>query len=134
MPQNRETGARADKYGRETSQFIAKKIGAKAISSNSNAFAYQGRRVTIRYAHLRTHDVGVPYRMLDRIDSVIAAFEDKTGEYDLYEMSPASTRGRSQRHFWCFRLQRSRGLVRQLLLKKPAEHVVSRGHASCGGT
>jgi hypothetical protein len=93
MPQNRETGAGA-RDGRETSRFIAKKIGAKAISSNSNEFAYQGRRVTIRCAHLRTHYVGVPYRMLDRIDSVIAAFEDKTGEYDLYEMSPASTRGK----------------------------------------
>jgi hypothetical protein len=96
MPQNRETGARADKYGRETSQFIAKKIGAKAISSNSNEFAYHGRRVTIRCDHRRTPYVGMPYRMLDRIDSVIAAFEDKSGEYDLYEMSPALIRIRTR--------------------------------------
>ncbi len=92
MPQDKETGTRADKYGRETSQLIAKKIGAKPISSKSNEFAYQGRRVTIRCARRRTLVVGVSYRMLDRIDSVIAAFEDEGGEYELYEMSPALIR------------------------------------------
>jgi hypothetical protein len=92
MPQDRDTGARADKYGRETAQLIAKEIGAKPISSNSNEFAYQGRWVTIRCAHRRTADVGVSYSMLRRIDSIIAAFEDKAGEYDLYEMTPALIR------------------------------------------
>lgn len=88
MPQNRKTGAMADKFGRETSRLIAKNLGAKGISPNSNEFAHEGRHITIRCAHHRTKDVGVPYKMLNRIDAVFAAFEDKEGNYDLYDISP----------------------------------------------
>lgn len=88
MPQDAKSGARANKYGRETSRLIAKKIGAISLKENSNEFAFEGRLITIRCAHKGNLQVGVPYRMLERIDSVLAAFEIEKKVYNLYEMTP----------------------------------------------
>jgi len=64
MPQDRESGARANKYGRETARRIAQKIGAVSISNTSNEFKFNGKNITIRCAHQKTNDVGVTYKML----------------------------------------------------------------------
>lgn len=88
MPQNRETGARANEYGRETAKKIAGKIGAKSISKISNEFELQGRIITIRCAKHSTNDLGVTYKMLERIDAIFAALEQEIGNYELYEISP----------------------------------------------
>jgi hypothetical protein len=89
MPQDRESGARANKYGRETAKKIADKIGAKSISKISNEFELQGRKITIRCAKHSTNDFGVTYKMLERIDAIYAALEQKNSEYELYEISPS---------------------------------------------
>ncbi len=87
MPQDAISGAEANKYGRETSRLIAKKIGAISLKENSNEFAYEGRLITIRCAKKGNSQVGVPYRMLERIESIIAAFEIEKKFYNLYEMT-----------------------------------------------
>ena len=89
MPQNRESGARANEYGRETAKEIAKKIGAKSISKISNEFELQGRKITIRCAKHSNDSLGVTYKMLERIDAIFAALEQENGKYELYEISPS---------------------------------------------
>lgn len=89
MPQDAKSGARANKYGLDTSRLIAKQIGALSLKKNSNEFAFEGRLITIRCAHKGNTQVGVLYSMLDKVDSVIAAFEVKKNVYDLYEMTPS---------------------------------------------
>lgn len=89
MPQNQKTGSKANQYGHETSNVIAEKIGAVSISETSNEFSYEGRLITIRCAKIGNGQVGVTYNMLDRIDSVIAAFQVEQDRYQLYEISPA---------------------------------------------
>lgn len=89
MPQDAVSGARANEYGHATARRIADKIGALSTSDRSNEFSYQGRRITIRCARKTTNDVGVTYNMLDRVDSIVAAFENDVGAYDLYEIAPA---------------------------------------------
>ena len=89
MPQNRESGARANEYGRECAKKIAGKIGAKSISKTSNEFELQGRKITIRCAKHSTNDLGVTYKMLERIDAIFAALEQENGKYELYEISPS---------------------------------------------
>jgi len=88
MPQNRESGARANEYGRETAKEIAKQIGAKSISKISNEFELQGRKITIRCAKHSNDSLGVTYKMLERIDAIFAALEQENGKYELYEISP----------------------------------------------
>ena len=89
MPQDAKSGARANKYGRDTSRLIAKQIGALSLKETSNEFAFEGRLITIRCAQKGNIQVGVLYSMLDRVDSVVAAFETEKNLYDLYEMTPS---------------------------------------------
>jgi predicted DNA binding CopG/RHH family protein len=88
MPQDRESGARANKYGRETAQKIAEKVGAKSISKTSNEFELQDRKITIRCARHSTNSLGVTYKMMERIDYIFAALEQENGEYEIYEFNP----------------------------------------------
>lgn len=88
MPQNRESGAAANKWGRQIARLIARKLGATEISNRSNEFILNGKNITIRCAHYNTDSVGVTYLMLNRIDYVIGAFEDERGRFNLYELRP----------------------------------------------
>lgn len=88
MPQNRKSGATANRYGRETSVKIMKKLGTKPISSMSNECFLNGKRVAIKCSKKYTKCVGVSYLMLKRLDTVIGAFETEKGVYDLFELSP----------------------------------------------
>ena len=92
MPQNRESGAEAANFGHEAAALIAKAIGAKKLTLNSNEFELAGRRVTIRTARLGNNQVGVLYDMLDRVQLVIAAFETAPNEFELRSLQPAEFR------------------------------------------
>ena len=88
MTQDRETGAEAARYGHEAATLIGEKIGAKKLTSNSNEFAWNGQRVTIRTARQGNNQVGVLYDMLKRVQSVIGAFEIAPNEFELLSLSP----------------------------------------------
>jgi hypothetical protein len=88
MSQNRESGARANEYGRITARRIAQRIGAKSSSKTSNEFELDGRKVTIRCARFATNDFGVTYKMLKRIDAILGALEQENDAYEIYELSP----------------------------------------------
>lgn len=114
MPQNAKSGARANKYGLDTSRLIAKQIGALSLKKNSNEFSFEGRLITIRCAHKKNAQVGVLYSMLDKVDSVIAALEVKKNVYDLYEMTPSLYKI----HIRDSKKQGRLGLVRKLVFEK----------------
>ena len=88
MPQNRESGARANEYGRTTSRKIAATIGAISTSQTSNEFELDGKKITIRCARSKTTKFGMPFKMLDRVDSIFGAIEQDNGSYEIYELSP----------------------------------------------
>ncbi len=88
MPQNRQTGADAARFGHEAAALIGEKIGAKKLTRNSNEFEWNGQRVTIRTARQGNKQVGVLYDMLPRVQSVIAAFETAPKEFELISLSP----------------------------------------------
>ena len=87
--QSRESGARANAWGRETADKIARQIGAKKINPNANEYRLDDQTVTIRCARSTTNTVGVTYKMLERIDRVIAALENDAGQFELYSLSPS---------------------------------------------
>jgi hypothetical protein len=88
MPQNQENGAEASEFGHKTAALIAGKIGADKLTSNSNEFKWNGKRVTIRIARQRNNQVGVLYAMLNRVEAVIGAFEITPNEYELMALPP----------------------------------------------
>lgn len=89
MPQDKLSGANANEYGHETARKIAEKINAVPVTDNSNEFAYEGRLITIRCAHKGNNQVGCLYTMLERVDTVFAAFEKENNIYEIFEISPA---------------------------------------------
>ena len=86
MPQDRNTGAAANQFGRKAAMIISDLIGAKRLSKASNEVLYDGRRAVIKSAHLGNNYIGVTLKMLERIDVIIAAFENTDGHYDLYTL------------------------------------------------
>ena len=92
MPQDKESGAAANEYGRKTGRKIGTVLGARMIDKNSNACTLDDEHLVIKCARLKTQDIGVSYKMLERLDGIIGAFEYESGEYDLYRLDPQTFR------------------------------------------
>ena len=90
MVQDRESGAAAAAWGRETAIRVGRALGATPTSSTSNEFSFHDRRIVIKMAHENTTSVGVTYHMLERLDDVLAAWEVSSGEFDVWSL-PART-------------------------------------------
>ncbi len=88
MAQNQKTGAEANKYGRETAVKIMNALGSKPINKNTNECILDGKRVAIKCSRKYTRCIGVSYKMLERLNHVIGAFETDENSYDLYQLSP----------------------------------------------
>lgn len=87
LPQDRESGRQASQFGLITAEAIAKAIGAQKLRKGSNECVFEGRRVVIKCARQRTLYVGVLSEMLERLDSIIGAFERTDGAFDLWTLS-----------------------------------------------
>lgn len=53
------------------------------LGSKSNEAMFRGKRTVIKCAAMNTSSVGVSYLMLERIHSVIGAFKQPDGSYNL---------------------------------------------------
>lgn len=89
MPQNQKAGAAGNEFGHENAPRIASAIGAELSRPGSNEAIWNGKRVVIKSAGKSTSSVGVTYSMLETLDVVIAAFQHKTGVFEVYTL-PAS--------------------------------------------
>ena len=92
MPQDRISGRVADEWGRDTARQIASRIGATLKRPASNEATLDGKRVVIKCAAPNTDSVGVTYRMLENLDSIMGAFQLEDGSFELWELSPAHFR------------------------------------------
>ena len=88
MTQNQKTGAAANKYGRETAVKIMQALGTTPIDKNTNECILNGKRVAIKCSRKYTKCIGVSYRMIERLNQIIGAFETDDNVYDLYQLSP----------------------------------------------
>jgi hypothetical protein len=92
MTQDRMTGAAANKWGHTTARGIASRIGAVMKVRTSNEATLDGKRVVIKCAAKATDSVGVTFMMLDRLDSIIGAFQLDDGSFELWSLSPEKFR------------------------------------------
>lgn len=86
MTQDRASGAAANEWGRATARVIAHQIGAVMKSRTSNEALLDGKKVVIKCAARATDSVGVTFRMLNRLDSVIGAFQLDDGSFELWSL------------------------------------------------
>lgn len=90
MPQNQESGAKADAFGRENALRISGAITARLTTpGRGNEAVFKGRKTVLKSARENTTSVGVSYKMLERLDSVIAAFELPNGRWRVIELDVA---------------------------------------------
>src|SRR5262249_49901918 len=82
MAQDRASGAAANEWGRVTARAIASKIGT------SNEATLNGEKVVIKCAASATDSVGVTFKMLDRLDSIIGAFQLDDKSFELWSLAP----------------------------------------------
>jgi len=87
MTQDRASGAAANEWGRVTARAIASKIGAVMNGRTSNEATLEGKKVVIKCAARATDSVGVTFKMLDRLDSVIGAFQLDDESFELWSLS-----------------------------------------------
>lgn len=87
MSQTRESGAAADRWGRETAKALAQRLGATNFTPRSNECLLDGKRVVMKCAKPDTHSVGVTFKMLGRLDTVLGAFQGDDGAFDLWSLS-----------------------------------------------
>ena len=88
MAQNKKTGAEANKYGRETAVKIMQALGTTPIENNTNECILNGKRIAIKCSRKYTKCIGASYKMLERLNQVVGAFETEDNVYDLYQLSP----------------------------------------------
>jgi hypothetical protein len=90
--QDQVSGARASKWGHQTAQALAREIGASDMRKRSNECRYNGERAVIKCAAPATNSVGVTYKMLERLDVIIAAFQHDDASFELWSLSPPQFR------------------------------------------
>ena len=92
MPQNRDSGAEGNRYGREYGKRVATSLGATNVSASSNECDFNGERVVIHCARMNTGTVGVTRRMVEKLPAVLGAFEQEDGSYRVYRLPMQSYR------------------------------------------
>ena len=88
MPQDKESGGRAARWGHDTAKKVAVAIGATGMGNTSNECSLGGKRAVIKCAAPDTDSVGVTYQMLGRLDTVVAAFQLDDGSFEVWSVTP----------------------------------------------
>jgi hypothetical protein len=94
MPQDRESGATGNTFGRETAPCIAQAIGATMMGTASNEAILAGQAVVIKCARPQTLSVGVSLLMLKRLAFAIGAFQRDDGEFEVFSLPADAYRAR----------------------------------------
>lgn len=89
MSQDQVSGAAGNDFGRETAPKIAAAIGATMLGPRSNEANYGEHRVVIKCAAQKTNSVGVTYLMLERLHSVLGAFQQPDGSFNVIALPAA---------------------------------------------
>jgi len=95
MPQDRDSGDRARKWGYDMAQKVANHLGAILTNpQRSNEAIWNNRRILIKSANYGVPQIGATLATLDRVEAIIAALQDKDRAYTLYEVTPSWFRPR----------------------------------------
>jgi hypothetical protein len=87
MPQTKNSGAVANRWGLETAKKLIASFGAVPTGRRSNEATLKNERIVIKCAAVDTNSVGVTYQMLERIGRVFGAFELEDGSFEVWSLS-----------------------------------------------
>ncbi len=88
MPQDRESGDRARRWGHFMARRVAEEIGATLIKpGRSNEALWRDRKVLIKSANYGVPQIGATPATIDRVEAIITALQDSDNDFTLYEIS-----------------------------------------------
>ena len=87
MPQNRETGRAAARFGRESFERVVEHLQAEAVAGRSNNASWDGKRINVKSARLGNTKIGATLNNLAWADSIIAAIQENNEYFGLYEVT-----------------------------------------------
>jgi hypothetical protein len=90
MTQDRDSGAAANEFGRETAKKLAAALGARMTKPGSNEAMWDGKLVALKSAAPTTNMIGMTYKMLDRVEEVVAALQKGDGTFEVFALSAAA--------------------------------------------
>lgn len=86
MPQDRETGAAGRDYGLRLARGVARCMGLEMLRKGSNEVRWRDGLAVIKSCRPGTSSFGVTAAMLQRLDAILAAFEDDDGEVQVWAL------------------------------------------------
>jgi hypothetical protein len=86
--QDRASGAAGRLYGLQTGALIARLVGARQVSTNSNEVVWNDRCAVIKACAPNNNFFGVTAKMLNRLQDIYGAFELDNGDIELWWISP----------------------------------------------
>ena len=90
MPQTRETGDRARKWGYFMAHKVAEHLGATLTNPiRSNEAIWDERRILIKSANRGVPQIGATPATLDRVEAIIAALHEADDTFSLIEVTPS---------------------------------------------
>lgn len=87
MGQDRETGAAGNAYGHRMGKAIASLLQLEKLSDRSNEVKWRDGLAVIKCCGPHTTSFGLTGKMLDRIDAILVACEDHSGNIEIIELS-----------------------------------------------
>lgn len=87
MGQDRETGAAGNAYGHCMGRAVAALLQLEKLSGRSNEVKWRDGLAVIKCCGPHTTSFGLTKKMLDRIDAILVACEDDSGNVEIIELS-----------------------------------------------
>lgn len=125
MSQNQNSGAVANQWGRDTARSIASHLGAEMVSKGSNECIFEESTIVIKCAKPATDSVGVTYKMLERLDFIIGAFQSENSKFDLYKLSASNFKSEMRATASQGSANGKVGIVRKSVFESNAKHIGS---------
>jgi hypothetical protein len=86
MPQDNQSGATANAFGRSAAEIVAREIGATLEGRTSNKARFDQKIVVIKCAKLRNNNIGVTFKMQGAVHEIVAAFEVTSGLFEVFTL------------------------------------------------
>lgn len=87
MTQDRASGDKARRFGKEIAKQIARRLGAEPVNGGrSNEFLLGGIVIGVKSARIGNNTFLITNRFMERVSAVYAGLENQTGRFAVYRV------------------------------------------------
>lgn len=90
MPQDRDSGTAAQRWGLAMGKRLAHLLGAKQLRRGSNEVLWNGRTAVIKSCRATNSSFGITAAMLPRLNCALVGIEEEGGGFTVHELPIAA--------------------------------------------